>query len=443
MTTTAHAASAAEQYRDLFLSEESGLLVILAAGQRIEILFDRGLVAGRSMIGSGGVPTQDAVALVKRAFGAAPESVEFQPQAVPEGEPVADTIETAELFLEGIRALYGFEEIREALSARTNALTMKPNATVPLERLRLRPVHGFILSRLTGSLTFQDVTSTVGADDEDEASRFLYGLLLLGSIAFDPPMAPGIFRTETLLSDRVRDSAREETESSFIRDTYKQMLEQSAYQILGVTEITTAEEVRKSYDERRRLLVAERFLPHVRETLRAELSTIETRLTEVYLALVARAPLRAPAPEEERLDLGAATLRREMMKTEIAANFEESAGLAEGYYAKAKKFFAERDFHNCIQYCQQAIRQNDNQAKYHCLLAEAQSRNPDRRWQKMAEQSYLQAIRLDPWSADLLVTLGQFYKRQGLSVRARRQFERALEIQPGHGKAKEELASLR
>ena len=58
----------------------------------------------------------------------------------------------------------------------------------------------------------------------------------------------------------------------------------------------------------------------------------------------------------------------------------------------------------------------------------------------MAERSFLQASELDPWNADYLVVLGQFYKRQGLKARARRQFERAIELQPNHAKALEELA---
>ena len=54
-------------------------------------------------------------------------------------------------------------------------------------------------------------------------------------------------------------------------------------------------------------------------------------------------------------------------------------------------------------------------------------------------RGFLRATALDPWNADYLVVLGQFYKRQGLKARARRQFERALELQPGHPKAREEL----
>ena len=61
----------------------------------------------------------------------------------------------------------------------------------------------------------------------------------------------------------------------------------------------------------------------------------------------------------------------------------------------------------------------------------------------MAEPNFLKATQLDPWNADYLVTLGRFYKRRGLKLRAKKQFEQALEVVPGHDEATSELSSLR
>src|SRR5206468_7921994 len=132
----------------------------------------------------------------------------------------------------------------------------------------------------------------------------------------------------------------------------------------------------------------------------------------------------------ETLDYEALSLRREVTKTDIAASLDEQEKLAESYYQKARQYYTHGDYYNCIQYCTQAIRQYDQNPRYYFLLGEAQAHNPDRRWQKMAEQSFLQGIKLDPWNANYLVALGQFYRRQGFGIRARRQFEKALEIQP-------------
>jgi tetratricopeptide (TPR) repeat protein len=61
----------------------------------------------------------------------------------------------------------------------------------------------------------------------------------------------------------------------------------------------------------------------------------------------------------------------------------------------------------------------------------------------MAEQNYLRATQLDPWNVEYPLSLGRFYKRRGLKLRARKQFERALELAPSHEVATKELESLR
>ena len=69
-------------------------------------------------------------------------------------------------------------------------------------------------------------------------------------------------------------------------------------------------------------------------------------------------------------------------------------------------------------------------------------KNPERNWQRKAEENYQKAVEIDPWNADYLVALGRLYRKQGLSQRARRLFEQALEILPHHSGAQEEMAEL-
>ena len=60
----------------------------------------------------------------------------------------------------------------------------------------------------------------------------------------------------------------------------------------------------------------------------------------------------------------------------------------------------------------------------------------------MAEQNYLKAAELDQWNPEYRVSLGRFYKRRGLKLRARKQFEEALELSPTHEGAQKELDAL-
>jgi Flp pilus assembly protein TadD len=82
-------------------------------------------------------------------------------------------------------------------------------------------------------------------------------------------------------------------------------------------------------------------------------------------------------------------------------------------------------------------------ARFSHLLGECQAKNPDPRWQRLAEQNFTRACELDPWNADYRVNLGLFYKRRGLKLRARKQFEDALQLVPSHVAALTELEALR
>jgi Flp pilus assembly protein TadD len=60
----------------------------------------------------------------------------------------------------------------------------------------------------------------------------------------------------------------------------------------------------------------------------------------------------------------------------------------------------------------------------------------------MAEHNYSEATRLDPWNVEYWISLGRFYKKRGLKLRARKQFEEALKLAPLHKEAVEELESM-
>jgi tetratricopeptide (TPR) repeat protein len=122
---------------------------------------------------------------------------------------------------------------------------------------------------------------------------------------------------------------------------------------------------------------------------------------------------------------------------------EENARVADSYYGKARKFMREGDFHNAIQYGKLAISYAPEDARYYSLLAECHVRNPEARWQRAAEQNFLRAAELDPWNADYKLSLGRFYKKRGLKLRARKQFEAALTVVPGLEDAIRELEALR
>jgi tetratricopeptide (TPR) repeat protein len=226
------------------------------------------------------------------------------------------------------------------------------------------------------------------------------------------------------------------------------MGQQDPYEILGVAPSASRVAIERAYEEAKALFHRERLLPRVRDQFRAELAVIESRLIEAYLKLSQPEAVRPEREElvhqgpQEAVTADDLLVRVEMDKTKSKLAHEKATKVADSYYAQARKAMREGDYHNAIQYGKLAISYNDNDARYYHMLGDCQARNPGARWQHLAEQNYTKATQLDPWNPDYFIELGRFYKKRGLKLRARRQFEEALKLYPQHEIATQELRSL-
>jgi tetratricopeptide (TPR) repeat protein len=328
-----------------------------------------------------------------------------------------------------------------------NRLRVRKPSPLPVERLTLSPEHGFILSRVDGTTTVKEVLSILPQTEEKQAARFLFGLLVMGVLEYDPPLGDGPFKVASVLRDHADRRALERMQEQTIRQAYAQIKNQNPYEVLGVTPSASRAAVERAYEEAKALFSRERLLPRVRDGFRSELAVIESRLIEAYLRL--NEPERhgsaaEPAAQALRADLGADDLlvRVEMDKTKSKLAQEKASRVAEKYHSKARKAMREGDYHNAIQYGKLAISYNEGDARYYSMLADCQVRNPGPRWQHQAEQNYTRATELDPWNADYWISLGRFYKKRGLNLRARKLFEEALKLVPEHAQATQELETL-
>jgi tetratricopeptide (TPR) repeat protein len=485
----------AEIFRDLYVGERSGVLNVSRGALEKRIYFDRGMILfaessaddedlGRRLVNEGKISpgalaearrniseSKDlAQALVNRGLigketlshtvryivehvvqsafqwegGTARFSEGWLLQEIFE----SDILLTFEVILKGIGSMVGFDAIQEAMKGLDNRLRLRRQAPVPVERLALSPAHGYILSRVDGQSRLQDILALLPPAEEGLACRFLYGLLVMGVISYDPPVGDGAFRVTAILRDHADTVALEGLQERMVLETYGSLKDKNPHEVLGLRSGASRETIERAYEEAKDRFSRDRILPRIRERLRSELAVIESRFVEAYLTLVqARATEHGPRVEDgqaakEPQGMDDFLVRVEMDKTKTKVAIEENAKLADSYFAQARKFMREGDPYNAIQYGKLAISYSPEDARFYFLLAECQSKNPDARWQRMAEQNFVEAARLDQWNAEYRVALGRFYKRRGLKIRAKKQFEEALTLAPSHEGARKELDSI-
>ncbi len=277
--------------------------------------------------------------------------------------------------------------------------------------------------------------------------RFLFGLLLLGIIQSLPALAAGALSVRDLLSGDRELKERGEREAAVIKEMCRAVTQEAPWRILGLGPTAGSEEVRKAYESRRDAFRPERFLKKTQDAFREELMLVEGKLLEAYLGMAQdqmnSARNVAPNPGSVTLDMDTLSKRKELTKTHAQEFLEEQNRRAEQFYLKAREYFKAKDYYNSIQYCEQAIKGNDADARFHSLLGQALLRNPDYRWQKRAEQCLLRAAEIDPWNVEYFILLGNFYRSHNLLRKAKKSFMKAAEVMPSHPEAIRALAEMR
>lgn len=486
----------AEILRDLYFQESSGAIHLRSPrGETITLHFDRGMLHFASgsdpaddlahhlselgilpartitklkalsrepielaaRLVATGVLTKDAIApairsllagAVDRAFCWPGGTSEFETGDAPAGFFDADVLFTLESILRGISRMANFDPLREVLLALPGRLRLSGTPFLPVDRLALKPQHGYILSRMDGSMRLEEIALLLPQAEQDDSLQFIYGLAVLGIVEFDPPVSAGLFSLREVMTTYAEASARDRQDMALIRTATSKMSGQSPAEVLGVPPGCDRAGLQQAFDLARARFRRDRFSDRVREKCKKDLTLLENRLTEAFLKLQVDRLEQAgraaggdvPLSEINPDDL---VVRREMVKTEAQATKEQNLKVAEKYYQKAREHALEKKYHDCIQFCRLAIKFNEELAPAQALMADALARNPNARWQREAEEAWVKACELDPWNAEYHVGLGMFYRGQGMEIRARRQFEKALEILPSHAVAREALKPRR
>jgi tetratricopeptide (TPR) repeat protein len=478
-----------EILRDLYLNERSGTLVISRSGVSKRVVLDRGMIAAATsslederlavfMVQRGLLPPAAADVLkgvedrrvAETLLSRGAVSAEALSGAVRElaqqiltgvfrweeleyrfldveaaAWPVpTNVVISFELIIRALRSMAGFDDIKQAIVRQERAVRLADDLYLPFDQLALMPNEGFLLSRIDGHTRPRDILALLPPAEEEPAARFLFGMLILNLAQFHPPIGVGMLTCALLLRGDEEKRRREENERDEIRAFYQACCTGDAASTLGVSEGASPDDIRKAYEQRKERYDIARYLRRVQVDLREELQIIEARLLEAFLALRAKAlsVRHAPGADEAAAESAVNVMRKELTKTEKQSDADNRRQLSDQYFTRAREYWKMGDMYNCIRYCEFALSHHDGDAALQSLLGQALARNPDHRWQRRAEAALVRATELEPFNPQHFVQLGDFYRSHNMLSKARKQFEKALQILPSHVEAQQALKSL-
>ena len=366
---------------------------------------------------------------------------------------------TVPIILEGTRLMEP-AAVRAAVGDVARVATYTKDPRVIAHYANLTPEEGFVFSRVDGTATLSDIVS-MSPLDEVETLRCVYGLLASGFLEVGKKksreVAPSVqkrqepidvfhqppVRTVAKLKrdPRTASTADERRVQEDIEEKLRSLSTGTYYDWLEVHRTAAPKELKKAFTALIKKYHPDRHPPEIVETAGRKLEAILTKVTQAQETL-------CNAQSRRRYDN---SLRTEAPKGEVTTKPSippkpepkpptSSENMAERYYREAKKYFAQRDFHEVVKLMEEAVGIGPSKVRYQCLLAQALSQNP--KWRRNAEEHFKKALGLDPFDTESLIGLAELYEAVGLAHRAQALYIEAVEIDPGNAILRMKLTAL-
>jgi len=210
-----------------------------------------------------------------------------------------------------------------------------------------------------------------------------------------------------------------------VLDIKRRLPEIDFYQVLGVARSANEEEVKKAYFVLARKYHPDRFGRHLPPGVKEQVDDVFDYITKAYRTLTNRDQKTTYASK---------------LSSIAADDDKDRSKNAEIRFRQGKTLFSQGRYEEAIVLLEESVRLKDDKGDFFLLLAMAESKVPA--LSKKAEKDFLKAIELESWNPEGFVGLGLLYKKEGLLLRARKQFERALEIDSDHKAARQALGDM-
>ncbi|MBI3405531.1 MAG: response regulator [Acidobacteria bacterium] len=359
---------------------------------------------------------------------------------------VAITMPLGQLILQGVRQAADLP-LKELAQDEQLYLDVSPDPMVRFQDVTLNEEETRMLGLIERPVRAVTCLRNSGLP-EGQAARTLYALLALGMVISVPPVkeaeAAAAPEPESAVSAApvappavaekpVATPAEAASElAAFESDIQKwlQLAESGTYyQILEITSTTEASDIKKAFHRLARKFHPDRHMG--RSEWISSLQTIMDALTMSYKTLC-DAKVRS-GYDKKLAETGAFAVGRGGVRTDRQASADECL-------EKAKECLRAKNFAGSITWLRKCVEVAPDNSKHRTMLARSLSAVPQ--YRKEAIEHYEAAIKLDPWNVSAYFQFAELYESMQLPWRARPLYQKILDIDPGHGKARDKLKAL-
>lgn len=377
----------------------------------------------------------------------------FDPRARPaDGERVS--FDTRRLLLEGAQHLpAAFAAARLA----DDAEVISPAAEHTPPELQLKPVEGYVLSRVERPTALGEIVAAAGLP-ADETRRAVYALSLCGLLARErwPVALAGAAEAAEASAQAERAAAPADP-----RGELELLLERVAddadyFEILGVERGARPADIKRAYYSLAKRFHPDRFRQIVSgDEERVSVEHAFALVTKAYETLYDQQAREAYAAKHPAKSSPAglssvfgkrksATAAKVTVREEARPRHDPTATpqyRAEDSFQQGLAAAARGDHGAAQAYFGEAVRLGPQEARYRALYGRTLARAPATRHQ--AEAELQAAVRLDPRNVAYHVALAELYAAIGLRRRAEGQLSRALALDPAHEPARRMLERMK
>jgi len=319
------------------------------------------------------------------------------------------------LIADGIRRMKYDTNIKNFLSGRT--ISAKDRGFL----LQLTEEEKELLEKVKARSSPSEILKESGLDPE-KYWKSLYLFYCLDLIALDEDGSVLEAGKEPAPKPIDKD---EEEKVQDVLDFHQRIQGLSFYQILDVSKSASPDDIKKAY-----FLLARQYHPDLfsREVVAGKKEIID----EVFNQISSAYKTLSEKSKREEYD--------KQLAEAATSGHKGQEKQAEKKFRQAKTLYNMGRYEEAVSYLEEAVRMDPYKSSYYLLLGMVEGKIPD--LHKKAEESFLRAIELEPWSSDGYLGLGLLYKNAGLKIKAVNQFKKVLKFDSSHEAALRELRSL-